>query len=410
MKNIYLNELLIFLSGLILIGCKSENKPEILFQLTNPLPVERSDELIVLPVKELSEYLNEEEIGNIKLDIPYQTEDVDNDGEIDQFLILSDFKPNESVQFTKNSFFSESSNVFPRRTQAEISHKINGHWEGREYMEGEFKNVEKLDVPPEHTDHSWYIRYEGPGWESDKVGYRFYLDWRNATDIFGKKTEEMVLQNVGMDGFDSYHEEADWGMDILKVGNSLGIGSIGTWVENKAERVAKTDSLKCKILSNGIIQSKIETKYFGWEINNTKTDLTSVLTINAGKRLTHCELSMTNALPNICTGIVKLENTELIQGKPNEENGWSFLATYGTQTLNNDDLGMVIFYKNEDLVLISEDNDSHVIVLKSDGLKVDYYFAAAWEKEPNGIKNVDEFKNYLATTVDLLNNPILIEK
>ena len=71
---------------------------------------------------------------------------------------------------------------------------------------------------------------------------------------------------------------------------------------------------------------------------------------------------------------------------------------------------MVVFYKNEDLVLISEDKDSHVIVLKSDDLNVDYYFAAAWQKEPNGIKNVDEFKNYLTTTIDLLNNPILVEK
>ena len=92
----------------------------------------------------------------------------------------------------------ETAPSFTKRTQAEISHKVNGNWKEREYIGGEFQNVDKLPVPPEHTDHSWFIRYEGPGWESDKVGYRLYLDWRNATDIFGKKTDDLVLQGVGL--------------------------------------------------------------------------------------------------------------------------------------------------------------------------------------------------------------------
>lgn len=37
-------------------------------------------------------------------------------------------------------------------------------------------------------DHAYYIKYERPGLESDKVGYRFYFDQRNAIDVFGKKT------------------------------------------------------------------------------------------------------------------------------------------------------------------------------------------------------------------------------
>ncbi|WP_300977302.1 DUF4861 family protein, partial [Flavobacterium sp.] len=72
------------------------------------------------------------------------------------------------------------------KTYAEISVKEGGKWEGRKYIGGTFKNVQKLKLAPEHTDHSFDIRYEGPGWESNKIGYRLYLDWRNAIDIFGK--------------------------------------------------------------------------------------------------------------------------------------------------------------------------------------------------------------------------------
>ena len=82
-------------------------------------------------------------------------------------------------------------------TYAEISIKEGGEWKGREYVGGTFKNVESVQLPSTHTDHSYYIRYEGPGWENSNVGYRLYLDWRNAIDIFGKEVDTLVLPYVG---------------------------------------------------------------------------------------------------------------------------------------------------------------------------------------------------------------------
>ena len=122
-----------------------------------------------------------------------------------------------------------------QKTQAFLGIKQGGEWvwvtknngkQQYEYQGGEFKPVTELKVDTKHTDHSFDIQFEGPGWESDKIGYRLYLDWRNATDIFGKKTHKLVLDGVGLDGFDSYHEVSDWGVDVLKVGSSLGIGSV----------------------------------------------------------------------------------------------------------------------------------------------------------------------------------------
>src|SRR5690606_33331726 len=73
------------------------------------------------------------------------------------------------------------------RTHAELSIKEGGSWEGEKYKGGNFAQVTEFTVPEQHPDHSGYIRYEGPGWENAQVGYRLYLDWRNAIDIFGKK-------------------------------------------------------------------------------------------------------------------------------------------------------------------------------------------------------------------------------
>jgi hypothetical protein len=297
---------------------------------------------------------------------------------------------------------------YKKRTQAELSHKFGGKFVDHKYEGGTFQNVTFLRVPPQHTDHSFFIRYEGPGWESDKVGYRFYLDWRNAVDLFGKKTPDMVLQNVGQDGFDSYHEMCPWGMDILKVGESLGLGSVGMWINNKAERVSVTDSVDCTIIANGPIQSGIRTNYYGWQPSGgQKYNLICWLTINAGSRLTHCTLQITGDPPNLCTGIVKSDSAELVSSQK-ENDRWQFLATYGRQSLADDRLGMAVLYDNNSLIESTVDALSHVLVLKPVNGFLDYYFLAAWEQEPAGITNQQQFQSYLNQVISMLDAPVSV--
>lgn len=403
--------LIIFLANIIALnlgGCKfnSASDPDNLsITLKNPTDFARQDEIISLPLNDVLTVIKSTP-DDLRLKVPFQIIDIDNDGTNDQLNFLMNFEPHETKNIKLSELVTEETITFPKRTQAEISHKENGEWKGREYMGGTFKNVTHLKVPPEHTDHSWYIRYEGPGWESDKVGYRFYLDWRNATDIFGKSTTEMVLQNIGQDGFDSYHEASDWGMDVLKVGQSLGIGSIGIWQEGKAKRVAKTDSLETQILANGEIFSKVRTTYYGWEIDDNKIDLISDLSIAAGSRMTHQNLEIKGTIENICTGIVKHAEADMFDFSQPGKTGWGYIATYGKQSLNNDKLGMAILFKNDDLIEITEDDHSHVVVLMPKHKTLDYYFLAAWELEKDGIKNKDEFINYLNKSIEQLNKPI----
>jgi hypothetical protein len=404
-------------------GCnKGENNgngvareyPEVLkIAVENPSSQLRKDAAVFLPVEKIKAkhpHFNASAfvVFHEQQELAGQATDLDGDGNADQIACIADFAPNEKKALTLRYAKSGAQpREYPKRTQAELSHKFGGTFVNRKYEGGAFQNVQRLRVPPEHTDHSFYIRYEGPGWESDKVGYRFYLDWRNASDIFGKKTPEMVLQNVGQDGFDSYHAMADWGMDILKVGESLGIGSLAMWRDGKANRVSQTDSVTCAIVVNGAVQSQIQTKYFGWKIGAGSHDVVSNLSITAGSRLTKHEIEISGNPENLCTGIVKLENGALLT--PTETNsGWAYLATYGKQSLANDHLGMAVLYRQNDLIEVSGDQHSHIIVLKPANGRLTYYFLGAWEQEPNGIKTAEEFEAYLQQTVTELNSPLII--
>ncbi len=380
----------------------------------NPAAFARTDAEIVLEIAKLKAHApsfndkafvvlhNAEELAS-------QANDLNGDGSADQIVCVGDFAANEAKTLTvRYAKSGELTRAYPKRTQAELSHKVGGQFVNRKYEGGMFQNVRSLRVPPEHTDHSFYIRYEGPGWESDKVGYRFYLDWRNAIDIFGKKTPSMVLQNVGQDGFDSYHEMSDWGMDILKVGESLGLGSLAMWQEGKAHRVAQTDSVTCAIVSNGAVQSQIQTMYFGWKVGTGVYNLVSNLSIAAGSRLTKHVVAIDGDPQNLCTGIVKLDSTVMLKS-PEANTGWAYLATYGKQSLANDRLGMAVLYRKNDFLEVAEDQHSHVLVLKPENGQLTYYFLAAWEKEPGGVQTVEAFETYLNQTVAELQAPLLIE-
>lgn len=288
------------------------------------------------------------------------------------------------------------------KTQAFLGVKEGGEWkwvtknngnEQYEYQGGLFKPAQSLKVDEKHTDHSFDLQFEGPGWESDKIAYRLYLDWRNAIDIFGKKTDTLVLHNVGADGFDSYHEVSDWGVDVLKVGSSLGIGSLAFWEGEKATRVEKTDSIYCEVESGKKV-SKVIVDYYGWQINDVKTNLSTTLEIEAGSYLTKYSVKMTEDLPNLATGIVKHANTQ-IEVIEDIKPGWSCIVSFGKQTLQDDMLGMCIVWKNENKLQVTEDKYSHVVVLKPDDKELTYYFGAAWQQDVSGVSTMEDFKNLI---------------
>jgi len=337
----------------------------------------------------------------------FQVNDINKDCTPDNLSFVCSLKKGEIKEFVLKKNLSGEMPSFKKRTQAELSVKVGGEWKERKYAGGEFKNIKYLMVPSEHTDHSYFIRYEGPGWESDKAAYRFYLDWRNAIDFFGKKVNDMVLQNVGQDGFDSYHEPSEWGMDVLKVGESLGIGTLAMWHGNKANRVAVTDSVSCEILLNGIVESMIETRYYGWKVGDLATDVVSQLSIAAGNHITRHHVTLSSEVDNLCTGIGKDKNAELILDESGQGE-WSFLATWGKQSLAGDNLGLAVFYKNSQLEEITGDHLNHVAILKPENKELTYYFLAVWEQEPENIRTKEEFLAYVRSELAKLNHPLSV--
>lgn len=286
---------------------------------------------------------------------------------------------------------------------AELSVKEGGKWDGNKYVGGTFKNIQELTLPESHTDHSTYIRYEGIGLENNQIAYRLYLDWRNATDIFGKKVNTLVLPEVGQDGFESYHHDAAWGQDVLKSGRTIGVGSYGRYDEQndfvETFKIVKNTTAK---VVNEKDQSYATINYKGWKTWGDAIDLQSKLTIFNKDRFVKVDLSLSNTISGLCTGIVAIKNIPLKQGI-SQNKKWAYMATYGnqTETKKDDNLGMAVFYPLENFDKYVKTKSTHTIVFKKTK-NVSYYFLGAWSLEPNGLTTEESFYQDLDKKLEFL--------
>ena len=320
-------------------------------------------------------------------------------------MILGLFACKEKTSDNTTEATAKEANAMPK-TYAELSIAEGGEWvDGskghKEYKDGtSFKNVDELQVPKSHTDHSWYIRYEGPGWENSQIGYRIYLDWRNAIDIFGKKVDTLVLPYVGQDGFDSYHESSGWGQDILKAGKSMGIGGYGRIVGDTVVHFQTVKNTFATV-KNAMDKSTVFISYEDWKSGNDSINLKALLTIYPNDRFTKVELTPSKEISGLCTGIVKFKDIPLIK---KEGQKWAYIGTYGTQTLTEPltNLGMAIFYDLDQVAEQKDGIDDHLIIFKPTSSTLNYYLLGAWEGEPNGIKTEASFISDLDAKLETL--------
>jgi len=395
--------ILLLLSIIITQSCSTEQCIQL--SITNPTNLSLTDAFITADID-----------SSIKSFSVYEGEEI-----IPSQLLISDEKKEIGFILNLNPFESKKilikpdneKHAFKSRTYAELAMKLGDVYIDGKFRGDKFVNVSNLKVPVIHTDHDALFKYEGPGWESELVGYRFYLDWRNANDIFGKKVNKLLLAEIGVHDTvakdDSYHQMQNWGMDIFKVGSSLGIGSIGMMYDNKVIMVSKTDSIYCEITDNGPLVSSVKTNYFGWLVGENKYHLTSTFSISAGSRLTKCQLEISGNPDILVTGLAKYEGTDFVRNNSNSD--WAYISLYGNQSLAgpDDKLGIAVFYKRDAFLELTEDELSYIVKLKPENGRVEYYFCAAWEQEPNGIKNRNEFIKYLDDTLELLNNPPVVK-
>ena len=305
----------------------------------------------------------------------------------------------------------ETKEALTDTAHAELSVRSGGQWEGTAYTADvfSFQPVESFTAPSQLTDHSYFLKYEGPGWENDKIGYRLYLDWRNAIDVFAKTSDEVVLPQVGNDGYDAYHKLADWGGDALKLGKSLGLGALGRQVEEGVMHFQYVDDTRWALTENTHLTAAFNVSYSNWrtrEDSNDEVDVETRYKINTGDASTRITVKTSSPTSNIVTGLVAHNGMTKIAF---EEGKWGVIATWGEQSVlsDNDLLGLAVFYQLDEISGIAKGEFDHLITFKP-ATSFEYEIMAYWPARDREENPKASFETLLRQKVRALNHGLQV--
>jgi hypothetical protein len=388
-----------FISGCTFPG-KRREVPQIQMLVNNPLPVKRTDEFVVLPVADLKEIApNFSPEAFVVMDtasnqeIPYQLDDMDNDGEGDEIAMVLNMEPGEQKGIV-------------------IRYAPEGTPEWRPVYFGSRKRT-RAAIHPE---------YEGIGWESELIAYRVYPDYRNSISVFGKQEPGLSLDKFAAStrgrGYD-YLET--WGVNVLDGGKSVGCGGFGLWYESKLLKPLnifrgsspKPDDMIARytrVVADGPIRSVAQVVFDKWRVGDETLKVTATYSIFAGQRWTRNQITIEGAdsPTKVAAGLMKSESATL---KRDEENG--LLYTWGSQSHRDtpDDLGIALIYPTENLDSFYEDDtsDSYLAILNPGAdNEIAYWSLAAWSSGELGVRKDTEFADLVLSVAQKIKHPLTV--
>ena len=344
--------------------------------ITNPTAQERPAEDVVISLAELRKIAPDLRAGSLIVtasdstteaedtatlqtaELPSQVDDLDGDGKADELAFQIDLKPNQTRVVTVT--YGEPDRIFRLRNDY-----------------------------PKRTDAFFAKKIEGVGWESELNAWRIYFDPRNAIDLYAKKRPVLQLQRYATPEYD-YHAESPDGRDIYRVGDALGIGAVGAWVNGKSLKVADVASRNWRVISTGPVRSIVELTYQGWKIGDKTVTLRSRISQWAGDRgFIHSITVEGGDDVVLATGLPLKAEVQVFRSDRNDPASW--LATWGEQVLmpgatatdpvKGSNLGLVIVMFPAIAASAQQDAGNFLLTFSPRNKTAGWYAAAAWDKE-----------------------------
>jgi unsaturated chondroitin disaccharide hydrolase len=347
--------------------------------LSNPTEQSRSAENIVVSIAELKRIapdfnaaycvvttsdattLDEDARTLAAVELPSQADDLDGDGKLDELAFQIELKPRQTRIVT--------------------------------VAYGDAETIERLRSPyPKRTHAKFTTKFEGLGWESEETAWRIYFDRRNAIDLYGKRRPGLYLEMFGSPEYD-YHQESPYGRDIYKIGEAIGIGSVGALVGGQVLKVSDVAERSWRIVANGPLRSIVELTYKGWSVGGRKVDLTSRITQWAGERGFEHRIFAANAEGlRLVTGLPRKASLHELYMEPFAGHPVAWQMTWGrqvlmpgataTESLPDQNLGLAVIALGASSRITGTDSPPNLLVhVPLNNGAARWYTLAAWDQE-----------------------------
>ncbi len=360
--------------------------------LTNPLTTFRKAETISLDWSALTAKQRALTADNVGVfDFKYNrfivTQCVDNNGNgrIDELLFQVDMAPGEKRWFW----------VMPLP-------------EGVDSPQSPYQSI-AMHVPDRKDDFSW---------ENDRIGYRVYGKAleddlvSSGVDPWIKRVRYPVVREFYDSG--DYHTDHGKGLNLYRVGQTLGAGGAGIIHDRKLYRSANYRDWK--ILANGPIRSLFELTYDPWEAGDVTVAETKRISLDLGSNLSGYEIHYRSQNPGTemmpAAGIIARQG-EGDRRVPRPDQGW--LSYWEPKEPIGGTIGDPIGVTGVGIVFepntwaIYEFIDNHLLLAARQACNEPfvYYSGAGWS-ESEDFDHSDDWEHYVADFARRLANPIIV--
>jgi unsaturated chondroitin disaccharide hydrolase len=357
--------------------------------VTNPSEMTRSGANIVVPISELlkvavdfkpgaaivttsdASTLDEDAMVLQTEELASQMDDLDGDGKADELAFQVDLAAHQSRVVTIS--YGDEDTIWRLR---------------RDYKQ--------------RTAAMFNKKFEGLGWESERIAYRIYFDPRNAIDIYGKRRLTLQLGIYASPDY-GYHDESPEGRDIFRVGDAIGIGAAAGMVRGKLVKVADVKDRKWRIVASGPVRSIVEVEYDGWNTAGKSIGLKSRITQWAGER------GFEHAIAADCgddfvfvTGLTARPEIPAVSSAKDARVTW--VGTWGKQVVapgptatdmvEGQNLGLAVLTDARG-AKVTSDAQNHLVEFRLNGGAANWYAIAAWDQEGSNRKIAGDQQSFV---------------
>ena len=344
-------------------------------KVSNPNKAELKNEPVVVTLDmykaipatkraDLAVFINGKQISS-------ELDDMNKDGIPDELVFLLDLKAGQTQQVVLKTIKASERENFPTEVYADLISKTK---------DGKHEFVKEMSS----TKNDMYnkMHHHGVAFESALMAYRIYFDNKSTIDVYAKKKQQLELTNTEWYPTDT-QAAAGYGDDVIRVFNTVGVGTVKGWDGTKATHIDKFDKRTQRIVAAGKLRTVVESEVDGWQYEGKKINMTVRYILYARHRDGICEVRASEDITNLTTGV------QTIAGGPAMTNIKGLLGSWGTDYPVTDTikyekqtcgLGVYIpkqFVKNQ----LTEGQNNLILMPYHKGETLRFYFTATALKE-----------------------------
>ncbi len=335
--------------------------------------------------------------GNGYSSLPYQLDDLDDDGLNDELFFLTDLEGNEKRSFALTLSEQKPTETFPPRVYADMM------LTNKKIKESNKQDLYISQLTVENGTNAYnMLHHHGAAFESELVGYRIYFDHRQTVDIYGKYRKGLELRQTQFYP-DDEQKALGFGDDVLWVGNTLGLGTLRGWDGEQPKMLNDVAHRSQRLVATGPLRIIIEVKDRQWRVLPDEEPITMSIryTLCAGHRDCSVDISFEDT-PNeklFVTGLINVKGSKAYTNQKGLRGCWGTdwpVSAKDSIGHKRETVGLGIRIPKENVVEERPaDKDNYPIIVRPKDNRLHYDIVFTSDNESFGYHSADDWFLFL---------------